>query len=361
MFVLSFVWDIVMSAMSMLNSASTWILLSFGIAGVIHEFVSSDLMKKSHIGSTKLSGLLSATITGMCLPICSCGTIPLGVSMYYSGAYLGPVLTFMTSSPMINPIAIILSLGLLGPQITIIYVLLGFFVPLLIGLIGNKLGKEELYYKPAYENKRIQLNLKKGKRPVKQRIYAGLRWSFTELAVAVSKFTVSGMLIAGLLFTVVPQGAIQRYLGDPGVVSLLGITAVAALMYVCAVGHIPFIAAIVASGAAPGVAVTFLTAGCATNIAELLSIRKMIGKRSMNIYAISVIILSQVGGLLTNWLLPDFQPVLDFDKATNSISSANAFIVDFPDWLQYGCSFVLIGYACVALYRWAKKVMKANA
>ncbi len=48
----------------------------------------------------------------MFLPICSCGVIPLGISMYYSGAYLGPVLAFMTSTPIINPIAVVLCLGL---------------------------------------------------------------------------------------------------------------------------------------------------------------------------------------------------------------------------------------------------------
>ncbi|MFR6349905.1 MAG: permease [Enterocloster aldenensis] len=47
----------------------------------------------------------------MLIPICSCGTIPLGISLYYSGAYLGPTLAFMTSSPMINPIAVILCWG----------------------------------------------------------------------------------------------------------------------------------------------------------------------------------------------------------------------------------------------------------
>lgn len=196
MFVITFIQDVLVSAMSMLNSASPWILFSFAIAGVIHEFVGTDMMKKSALGSTKLSGLLPMTLTGMCLPICSYGTIPLGINMYHSGAYLGPVLTFMTSSPMINPIAIILSLGLLGPQITLIYVLMGFFCPMLIGVIANKLGGEELYYKPAYEKKRIQLNLNKVKRPVSQRIKSGLRWSFTELDMAISRYTVSGMLIA---------------------------------------------------------------------------------------------------------------------------------------------------------------------
>lgn len=358
MFIITFIKDVVLSALSMLNSASPWILVSFAVAGVIHEFVGTDVMKKANIGSTKLSGILSMTLTGMCLPICSCGTIPLGISMYYSGAYLGPVLTFMTSSPMINPIAIILSLGLLGPQITLIYVLMGFFCPMLIGILANKLGGEELYYKPAYEKQEPKIKLTMQKRSVARRIKTGLRWSFTELALAVSKYTVSGMLIAGVLFTVVPQGAIQRYLGDPGMVSLLGITVVAALMYVCAVGHIPFIAAIVASGAAPGVAITFLTAGCATNIAELISIRKTIGKRAVTLYAVSVIALSQIGGMLANKLLPNFQPVLDFDKATNSISSANAFLVEVPEGVQLACSLVLVAYAAVALFKILKKAVE---
>lgn len=359
--VIEFVSDVIYSAISMLNSASAWMLFSFLVAGVIHEFVGPDKMQKSAIGSTKLSGILWTTLTGMCLPICSCGTIPLGVSMYYSGAYLGPVLTFMTSTPMINPIAIILAYGLLGKEIATIYVLTGFFAPLLIGIIANKFGGEELYYKPAYEKKdQPRINLIFQKPPVWKRILKGIRWAYTELAVTVCKYTVSGMLMAGILFTVVPQSAISRYLGDPGMVSLLGITVVAALMYVCAVGHIPFIAALVASGAAPGVAITFLMAGCATNIAELLTIRRTIGKHAMTLYAVLVIVISQIVGYATNQLLKDFVPVLNYDAVTNSISSANVLIVDLPDAVQLGCSLILIAYAGLALFRWLKKQMAEN-
>ena len=354
--ILQFISDVAASTISMLNSASAWMLFSFLVAGLVHEFVGPEKMKKSAIGSTRISGLLWTTLTGMCLPICSCGTIPLGISMYYSGAYLGPTLTFMTSTPMINPISIILAFGLLGKEIATIYVLTGFFGPLLIGMIANRFGGNELYYKPAYEAAaQPKLNLTWAKPSFLQKIKKGVRWAFTELAVTISKYTISGMLLAGVLFTVVPQSAISRYLGDPGMISLLGITAIAALMYVCAVGHIPFIAALVASGAAPGVAITFLMAGCATNIAELLTIRKTIGRRSMLIYSASVVLLSEVVGYLTNRLLPNFQPVMDYDAVTHSISSANALIVEIPEWLKYGCSAVLVVYACIALVRWLKK------
>lgn len=353
------VMDTLASAVSMLNSASVWIVFSFAVAGIIHEFVDAGKLQKAAVGSTKISGLISATISGFLLPICSCGTIPLGVSLYYSGAYLGPVLAFMTSTPMINPIALILSFGLLGPQIALIYFITGLVAPMIIGLIGNKFGGNELYYAPAYENqKKINLNFAQEKPPISKRFKSGLNWAFTDLAVVISKYTVSGMIIAGLLFAVIPQSAIQAYLGNPGVVSLLGITIVAALMYVCAVGHIPFIAAVVASGAAPGVAITFLMAGCATNIAELITIGKTIGKRAVTMYAITVTLLSLIAGLTANMLLPDFQPVLDYDAITHSINSANAFIVAFPDWLCYICTGVLICYAIFALCRIIRKKMK---
>ena len=120
-------------------------------------------------------------------------------------------------------------------------------------------------------------------------------------------------------------------------------------------GHIPFIAALVASGAAPGVAITFLMAGCATNIAELLTIRRTIGKRAMSMYAILVILISQIVGYVTNQLLTDFVPVLDYDVVTKSITSANVLIMETPDWLQMSCTAVLFGYAVVALIRWLKK------
>ena len=168
------------------------------------------------------------------------------------------------------------------------------------------------------------------------------------------------MLIAGLLFAVIPQSAIQTYLGDPGVISLFGITVVAALMYVCAVGHIPFIAAVVASGAAPGVAITFLMAGCATNIAELITIGKTIGKRAVALYATTVTFLSLIAGLIANKALPNFQPVLDYDAINHSISSANTFILEFPDWLQYACTAVLIAYAIFALVRYIRKKVKES-
>ena len=342
-----FLWTVLKSAVNMINGASYWMVLSLIVAGCLHEFLTPEALQKSNLGTTKVTGVLWSTLTGMLIPICSCGSIPLGIGLYHSGAYLGPTLAFMTSSPMINPIAIILAYGMLGPQIATVYVITGFVAPMIIGLVANRFAGNELYLKRD-ENAPPRIQLEMEKPSVPRRVLMGLRWSFSELALMIGKYTVLGMLTAALIFSLFPQSAIQRYLGNPSFISLLGITVIAAVMYVCAVGHIPFIAAIVASGAAPGVAITFLMAGAATNISELITIRHTIGKRAMLMYFGLVVSISNMVGYITNRLFPDFVPVLNYDAVTHSISTANTMIHEAPDWLKYACTCLLVCYALYA-------------
>ena len=369
----NFIFSIIQSAWSMLNSSSSWMVFSFAVAGVLREFLKPEKIQKTAIGSKRISGVFWTTLSGMFIPICSCGTIPLGISMYYSGAYLGPTLAFMTSTPMINPLAVILAWGLLGKEITIIYIITGFVAPMIIGIVANHFAGNELHIGLRNKNNEeaegtISLETDEEEEPamiqlefeepsVWEKLKSGLRWSFTELSVTISKYTVSGMLIAGFLFTVVPQSFVQDYLGNPGMISLLGITVVAALMYVCAVGHIPFIAALVASGAAPGVAITFLMAGAGTNIPELLTISKTIGKRAMFMYFSMVVVISNLVGYITNRLLmPGFNPVLDFDRTSHTIQQANKLIIALPDWGEWICSGILVAYAAYAAYALLKAI-----
>ena len=85
--------------------------------------------------------MLGAILFGAVLPICSCGVIPLAISLYRSGVRLGPVMAFAAATPIINPAAVILSLALLGPEITLAYVTLGLILPFVLGLITDRWGE----------------------------------------------------------------------------------------------------------------------------------------------------------------------------------------------------------------------------
>ena len=345
---------IVYVAVDILNSASVWLVASFILAGLLHNLLKPGWLQRM-LGNSKLSSIVKATLSGMLLPMCSCGVIPLGLGLYYSGAYLGPTLAFMCATPIINPAAVLLAYGFLGPQIATIYLIAGFTVPLLIGVLGNKLGGSELYIPGAAEAilaTESMENLNLG-----HKLKAGIVWGFMEMGLMVSKYVCIGMLLAGLIIALTPAGFIQQYLGDPGLLSLVGIAFLGAMIYVCAVGHIPFIAALVASGAAPGVAITFLLAGTATNLPELISMFKMIGRRGMAIYALGLIGASFLIGGLTNLWLVDFTPVFDLSQNRDTVQAANLFIFSAPDILKYLCSGIVVGLGFYAFWPSLKRLL----
>ncbi|MCC5909036.1 MAG: permease [Clostridiaceae bacterium] len=338
----------------LLNGASMWLIISFVFAGFLRTLLNPAKFQKM-LGNKKVSSVVKSTLSGMFLPMCSCGVIPLGLSLYYSGAYLGPTLAFMTATPIINPAAVILSFGLLGPQIAVIYLVAGFVIPVIIGIVSNMFAGEEiclhgLEEASVEEEEAIAFETEE-QSGIVENIKSSLQWGFTDLGLTVSKYVIPGMLFAGLVLSIVPQRFFQQYFGNPGMISIGGVAVASSLMYVCAVGHLPFVAALVASGAAPGTAITFLLAGTATNLPELISIYKLIGKRAVTMYSILVVFSSLVVGYLANLLLlPGFTPFINFDRSSRSIEMANRFIFNAPDIVKYISSLAVIYlFLCAAL------------
>jgi hypothetical protein len=341
------VYQALASSAVYLNSSSDWLLLSFLLAGLLHNILSPDRLQ-SILGDRKAPTLGKAIASGLLLPICSCGVVPLGIGLYYSGAYLGPVLAFMTACPIINPAAVIMAFGLLGPKLAICYLVTGLVSAFLIGLIGNAFAGRELYA-PGLETPVEQVVLEDASPvPLSGKLLSGMEWGFRDLGVQVSKYVVPGILLAGLITAVVPSSLIQRYLGNPGLISIGGVALIGTVMYVCAVGHIPFIAALVARGAAPGVAVTFLMTGAATNLPELFSIYKLIGKRAAITYNVGVVGMSLIAGYITNRLLtPGFTPYFSLSAGRQAINVAGKLTLTSPAPIRYLCSIIVV---CLCLY-----------
>jgi uncharacterized membrane protein YraQ (UPF0718 family) len=350
------IYKILVSSLVFLNSSSVWLILSFLLAGLLHHILSPDRLQRM-LGNKKLSSLGKAVASGLLLPICSCGVIPLGIGLYFSGAYLGPTLAFMIACPIINPAAVILAFGLLGPRLALCYLVTGLVSAVAVGMAGNALAGRELQA-PGLDAPAEQAGLEDGEHvPLSGKLLSGLQWGFADLGVQVSKYVLPGMLLAGLITTIVPSSLIQRYLGNPGLLSIGGIALIGAVMYVCAVGHIPFIAAMVASGAAPGVAVTFLMTGAATNLPELLSIYKLIGRRAVVIYNVGVVGISLLAGYITNRLLmPGFAPYFNLSHARQSIYLAGRLTLTSPDLVHYLCSAIVVCLGIYALWPGLKRL-----
>ena len=274
------VWQIV-------SESAFWVIASLVVGGLVHEFLPSSRFREL-LNRKGQVALLGAILFGAILPICSCGVIPLAISLYRSGVRLGPVMAFAAATPIINPAAVIMSLALLGPQITMAYVILGLVLPYFLGLITERWGAtlrvESAAEAPACcsgtQVCESTVTPASGIRLV-PRIAAGLRWGIADLGPTIAFYMTLGVLLAGLIAAFLPPTWVDSYLRESTGTALLAAGVLGASIYVCAVAHIPLVASLLTTGAAPGISIVFLVTGTATNLPELVALYNTIGKRSV--------------------------------------------------------------------------------
>ncbi|MGB5201728.1 MAG: permease [Sedimenticolaceae bacterium] len=299
------------------SESAFWVVVSLIVGGLVHEFLPSSRFR-DFLNRKGQGAMTGAILFGALVPICSCGVIPLAISLYRSGVRLGPVMAFAAATPIINPAAVILSLALLGPKITVAYVALGLVLPYLLGLIVERWGEPpRLEAEVAVSDccggqgceSAVAAEPKAGLLP---RIATGLRWGFTDLGPTIAFYMAIGVLLAGIIAAFLPPAWVDTYLRESSGMALLAAGVLGATIYVCAVAHIPLVATLLATGAAPGVSIVFLVTGTATNLPELIALYNTIGKRTVVLYASSLIVGAMIAGAAVNaWLMPGFEPLFD--------------------------------------------------
>ena len=100
---------------------------------VINLFINPEKVQK--VLSSNKGGYFIASILGSITPFCSCSTIPLTVGLLKARASFGAVMTFLFTSPLLNPIIIVVFWSAFGFEITLIYSFIAFFVSIFAGFI----------------------------------------------------------------------------------------------------------------------------------------------------------------------------------------------------------------------------------
>jgi uncharacterized protein len=328
--------------------SAPWVVVSLVLGGLIHEFLPTSGLQRL-VNRRGFTGMGGAVTLGALLPICSCGVVPLAISLYRSGVRIGPVMAFTAATPIINPAAVVLAIGLLGPELAGAYILLGLTLPFLLGLAAERWGNAP----PVLPNVRGAAEAGAAATAGRaRRLVRGLRWGLLELGPMVGFYLVIGILLAAAVMVAVPEAWLEQYLGGDALVSLLVVGVLGALIYVCAVAHIPLVAALLAAGAAPGAAVVFLLTGTATNLPELIALYKTIGRRVVLLYVGMLVLLSFLAGLAINaWLLPGFQPVFDPLRGLDALERSAQFTPTGTGWLTLVCAVTMVLLALVGVWQ----------
>ncbi|ABV88740.1 permease [Shewanella pealeana] len=120
------------------------------IVGILQEYIPPEKIQ-SILSSKKGKGYIIAALLGAITPFCSCSTIPFLKGLLRAKAGFGPMMVFLFSSPLLNPIIIGLFIVTFGFKVALFYFAVAMVVSVTAGYVLEKLGFER-YVKPeAYE------------------------------------------------------------------------------------------------------------------------------------------------------------------------------------------------------------------
>ena len=237
-----------------------------------------------------------------------------------------------------------LTYALLGPFLAVVRPLTAFFTALTAGVAENFFGR-------AYSaNRKVKVDLTC---PVDaccdgtdcnpetharhhsfgDKLAAGMRFAFDDLMADLAVWFMLGIVLAGIIAALVPEQFVAGYLGSRPV-SYLVMLLVSLPMYVCATMSTPIAAALVAKGMSPGAALVFMMAGPATNVATLTVVGGTMGRRTLAIYLVSIVICTLVFAFFTDTAYT----FLGLSTGTTAVSPIKELI---PKWVEIAAALVL--------------------
>lgn len=302
-----------------------YLLLGFLFAGLLKVFLPQNLMNK-YLGKSSFKSVLNASLLGIPLPLCSCGVLPAGISLYKNGASKGASVSFLTSTPQTGVDSILVTWSMLGLPFALIRPVAALFTGVLGGVLTNKLEDEKKYNNedhPDFKPVRKKPSLK-----------AILDYAFVEMMMDIAKWLVIGLLIAALISVIIPDNFFQD-LKISGLLGMIIILVASIPLYICATSSVPIAAVLLMKGLSPGALLVFLMAGPATNAATMTVIGNNLGKKTLWIYLSSLIAGSLLFGLFIDHFLPGnwFLPIMGMDG-----THEHGLL---PEWLNYGSAILL--------------------
>lgn len=270
------------------------LLLGYVLAGIFAAFVPRASMAWMGRGG----GLGQATrgmMFGLPIPICSCGVVPLYKSLIDRGVPATAAMAFLIATPELGIEALLLSVPLLGMELTIARLIAAAVVALSIGwLIGRTVAPP----KPAFALIRVDVP-----KSLSQRTKEAAKFGLAEVVDDTAPWILVGLLVAAFIS---PGSLGETLTGLPMMLEVLLFALVSVPLYVCASGATPLAAALIFAGASPGAAIAFLLAGPASNVTTFGVLSNIHGRKIALLFGVGVITASVVSGVLVNLTIADY-------------------------------------------------------
>jgi uncharacterized protein len=253
------------------------------VMGLLRAFLSPERVREYVRNRPDWQARGMAVTLGAVTPFCSCSSVPLFIGFVEAGIPLGVTFSFLIASPMINEVAAVILVGILGWKLAALYVAAGLLVAWFGGIVMQ-------WFKPERWVEEYVWNIQMGKAeiPAPDSSLRGRHGyalaEVKEIVGRIWKWVLIGVGVGALFHGFVPEAWVSEYLAsgkwfDVPTAVVLGIP-----LYSNATGIIPVAEAMLGKGVAIGTTLALMMSVAALSLPEMLILRKVIKWQALGIF-----------------------------------------------------------------------------
>ncbi|TEW51525.1 permease [Psychromonas algicola] len=286
------------------------LLVMIYVIALIRASMNVERVRDYLAGKHKGVGYVLGSSFGAITPFCSCSSIPVFLGFTSAGIPVGITMSFLITSPLINEVAVLLLLGLLGWKFTLLYIVVGMFVGILGGAFLDAIKAER--WLQSFAAKALERGQKISSTSESNQVealsfkdrHAFAKSEMLEIFGRVWKWVIIGVGLGAALHGFVPDGWIQTHLGDgqwwsvPAAV-LLGIP-----LYSNATGVIPVMESLIKQGLPIGTTLAFCMSTVAASFPEFILLKQVMQWRLLAVFFVLLLVAFTFIGWIFNFLAP---------------------------------------------------------
>lgn len=262
-------------------------------------------------GKHRTTGYLLGSAFGAITPFCSCSSIPAFLGFTSAGIPLGITMAFLLTSPLINEVAVLLLLSMLGWQFTLIYIVVGMLVGISAGAFLDAIHAER--WLQSFAAKALQ----RGQQQVFQAGDAEvLTWQQRHQFVLqetrdifgrVWLWVLVGVGLGAALHGFVPDGWVLQHLGQGQWWSVPLAVLLGVPLYSNVTGIVPVMESLLQHGLPIGTTLAFCMATVAASFPEFVLLKQVMQWRLLAVVLVMLLCAFTLIGWLFNLLGPWLQ------------------------------------------------------
>lgn len=286
--------------------AAPYLFLGFVVAGLLHQFVPSQIITRFVSGNPVIA-CIKAAIVGTPVPLCSCGVVPVGLGLHRDGVGKHASVSFLIATPENGVDSISLSYSLFGGLFTVIRVGVALVVAVLSGIVIYLFDVRKEEESTAKEEEKSCCASKEPKNTGTKE--NGFTFILNDFLPKISNWILLGFVISAAITIFIPEGYMTNV---DSRISLILAALVGLPLYVCASASTPIALGFLYAGMSPGACLVFLITGPATNAANIPLYIKELGARATYLFYGSLFCFS----ILCGWIVDLFITAEDLNTAT---------------------------------------------